>query len=75
MYLILDTSRAYLKRPGQRLFLHSVNTPGRRVGFVADPERAMQFPTRRLVDNFRGKYPHIGGRVVLLASELKRVAQ
>lgn len=74
MYLILDTSHV-LARRGQRLFLHSVNATGRRVGFVTDPEVAKHFPTRRLVDNFREKYPHIGGRVVLLASELKRATQ
>lgn len=73
MYLIRETG--FLSRPNQRIFLITVQRQGRRVSYTADPERAMQFPTRRLVDNFREKYPHIGGRVVLLASELKRTAQ
>lgn len=72
MYLILDTTRSYMKRREARLFLVSVRRAGRELGFTINPLRAMQFPTRRLVDNFREKYPHIGGRVVLLASELKR---
>lgn len=75
MYLILDTTRSYAKRHGSRLFLVSVRRAGRELGFTANPEQAMRFPTRRLVDNFREKYPHIGGRVVLLASALKRAAQ
>lgn len=76
MYLILDTSRTFLRRSDtQRLFLLSVSAAGRHVSLVADPDRAMLFRTRRKINNFRLKYPHIGGRVVLLSSELKRFNQ
>lgn len=74
MYLIRDTGR-FPADAQTHMFLSSIRRAGRELGFTADPERAMQFRTRRLVDNFREKYPHIGGRVVLLSSELKRAAQ